>query len=287
MVENLPSCSDEIIQPRMQWNLVQAVAKNISQEAEKAEIDPHNLVFVGGFAVFLHAKEALGNKAVNLWRGTHDIDIVVTERGGIGKILSGIQKSDKYEYIDPVQSHFNDKQTWKIQNKPHGYLADPDRSCDVDIYFLNKESRSVDFNNRKISPYPDNFITEPVVLKNITEGFTKSKTLIAVPSILDCLIMKLDVAGSSGKLRSKDENDILSLFMVAEKQGINESYIIQRAINNIEGAKKLKVITGELTNTFSGVIKCYENGNIASDRKEFLPSKDYIKRSKVRLEEWV
>jgi hypothetical protein len=262
------------------------VAKNISLEAEKAEIDPHQLVFVGGIAIFLHAKKFLGNKTVNLWRGTDDVDIVVTERGGIGKILAGLQKSDKYEYIDPVPSHFNDKQTWKVQNKPHGFLAEPDRSCDVDIYFLNKDSRNVNFNTRRISPYPNNFITEPVVLRNIAEGFTKYKpeSLVAVPSILDCLIMKLDVAGSSGKLRSKDENDILSLFMVAEKQGVNESYLLQRAINNIEGAKKLQIITDELTKTFSGVINCYQNGNISGDRKVFLPSKDYIKESNSSLQ---
>src|SRR4030042_3596120 len=163
MVENLSSCSNEIIQPRMRWNMVFGVAKDISFEAKKTDIDPHNLVFVGGIATFLHAKEVLGNKVVSLWRGTHDVDIVVTERGGIGKILSGLQKSEKYEYIDPAPSHFIDKQTWKVQSKPHGFLADSDRSTDVDIYFLNKESKRVDFNNRGISPYPKNFITEPIV----------------------------------------------------------------------------------------------------------------------------
>lgn len=284
MVENLPSCSNEIIQPRMRWNMVFKVAKDISLEAEKAEIDPHQLVFVGGIATFLHAKEVLGNKTINLWRGTDDVDIVVTERGGIGKILAGLQKSDKYEFIDPVPSHFIDKQTWKVQSKPHGYLAEPSRSTDVDIYFLNKESKIVDFNIHKISPYPDNFITEPIVLRNIAEGFTDDKSLVAIPSLLDCLIMKLDVAGTSGKLRGKDENDVLSLLMVAEKQGINESFLIKRAINNIEGARKLKIISDQLTKTFSDVINCYQNGKISGDRKVFLPSKDYIKSSKASLD---
>jgi hypothetical protein len=287
MVENLTSCSNEIIQPRLRWNMVFGVAKDITLEAEKAEIDPHQLVFVGGIATFLHAKEVLGDKAVNLWRGTVDVDVVVTEKGGIGKILAGLQKSDKYEFIEPVPSHFMDKQTWKVQSKSHGFLAEPDRATDVDIYFLNKDSKNVEFNERKISPYPDNFITEQVVLKKITKDFTKAESLVAIPSLLDCLIMKLDVAGKSGKLRGKDENDVLTLLMVAEKQGIKEFFLIKRAIENTLGSDKLRKIPHALRNTFSGVINCYQHGNITSDRKVFLPSKDYIKENKAMLDEWI
>jgi len=278
MVENLPSCSGEVIHPRMKWNMVLRLARDVSEESDKAGIDPHQLVFVGGFAAFLHAKEVLGNKAVNIWRGTHDVDVVVTERGGMGKILAGLQKSEKYQYIDPVPSHFVDKQTWKIQAKPHGFLQEKDRCIDVDIYFLNKDTNKVEFNFRKISSYPDNFITQPVILSNLSGGFTKDERKIATPSILDCLIMKMDVATIVGKLRPKDQNDVLSLFMSAEKRGINESDLINGVLNTMDGSKNINKVKNEMKRTFSEVIKCYNKGNIASDRKIFIPSYDYLKR---------
>jgi len=274
MTEILPHCSEKVIQPRMQWNLVNKLAKDISFGAKEGGIEPSQIVFVGGFAAFLHAKMAIGNKAVNKWRGTEDVDMVITERGGTGKILAALQKSNEFQFIDSAPSHFVNKQTWRVQNKPQGYLTEPDRSTDVDVYFLDNKANKVIFNDRKISPYPDKFIANKVELVNFSRGLKKSS--IAIPSVEDCLIMKLDVARVSDKLREKDIYDIISLFTVAEKRGIKESDLLRTIYDNTPESDRQK-IKGELLKIFSGLTKCYQDDPIAVEGRVFLPSNVYVK----------
>jgi len=281
MAENLSACSQEMLQPRMEWNLVLKLAKNISKETGDAGIDPHQVVFVGGFATFLHSKQELGNRVVNFWRGTHDVDIVITDRGGTGKILAGLQKAGQYQFVDSAPSHFVNKQTWSLQNKPQGFLSEEARITDVDVYFLNKQSGNVIFNDRQISPYPAKFITEPVKMNSFSYGLNKAQ--VAIPSIVDCLIMKLDIIKFSDKLREKDKNDILSLLMVAERKGINETDLLRKTLDNVNGRGVMKKVSKELEGVFTGLIQCYKHGNISPDRKIFLPSEDYVKRSRDRL----
>ncbi len=278
MTENISFCSPEIVQRRMEWNLVLRLAKDLSEEAKEARIDPHQIVLVGGFATFLHTKEALGNKVVNFWRGTHDVDLVITQRGGTGMLLAGLQESGNYQYIDSARSHFINKQTWNIQNKPKGYLLEKQRDIDIDVYFLDKDRNSVDFNGRFISPYPNNFITEPVNLVNILNDGKINK--IAIPSVTDLILMKLDIIKFSAKLRDKDKNDILSLLMVAEKRGLTGVNILTNTLKNIKGDNDKKLATEELNNLFTSVIQCYKSGKIPLDRKIFLPSEEYIRKSR-------
>lgn len=283
MVEDLPSCSQEMLQPRMEWNLVLKLAKNISKETCNAGIDPHQVVFVGGFATFLHTKQALGDRVVNFWRGTDDVDMVITSRGGTGKILAGLQKSGQYQYVDSAPSHFVDKQTWSLLKNPQGFLPEEARTTDVDVYFLNKNSGNVRFNERTISPYPGKFITEPVELVGLMDGTNESK--IAIPTITDLLLMKLDIINLSKnkKLRDKDTNDVLSLLMVAERKGLDGSDLIKNILLHINGKKEKKRVVDELTGVYTNLIQCYRYGNIPVDRKIFLPTIDYIKRSRDGL----
>ena len=271
-------CQKEIKQPMMQWNLVLKLTQDIADQASLSGVKAQNLVFLGGIAIYLHSRKALGDKVVNRWRGTHDIDLVVTEKGGAGKILSGIQKSHNYEYIEPLRSHFPDKQTWEIKSQGKGYLNDKERTIDIDVYLTNSATGYTNLNGRQIGAYPDKFISQPV--ETITTGAKYKTAEVAVPSLLDCLIMKLDVAATDGKLRNKDRSDILCLLMINEKQGGDGQQFINQAIDKISGSKKIKPVLAEMESLFTNILNCYRKRKIDPEMTGFIPSEKCLKRCK-------
>lgn len=272
-------CAVKERQPRMEWYQVLDLARDIADAAESAGIDSKNLVFVGGIAVFLHARNILGNRAVPQWRGTVDVDVVVTERGGVGKLLANLQNSGRYEYIDPLKSHFPDKQAWRVQAWDRGFLPERKRLIDVDIYFPNPGPgrAAIEFNARRIHPFPEPFIREQVESYVITR---KGRPIeVAVPSLLDCLIMKLDVAAVSEDFRDKDRMDILTLLMVAEQRGLDGVEILTTAVEATHNSRARRFVLSDLASVTRTAVDCYQKGNFTQEQMLFFPSLGYLKQA--------
>jgi hypothetical protein len=216
--------------PMMQWNVVNKLNCDIIEAANETGIEPHNVIIVGGIAIFQHVLETVGNSATTRFRGTHDIDLVVTENGAPQRIIQRLANQvgrGEIRHLEVQPSHFLDKDTWTVEVNGGGFLARKDRLIDVDIYSPKDSRGVVNFNGRTLGQWPRNFITEPVKLTAIRGNCQKSKA--ALPSLTDCLIMKLDVAATSGQFRAKDREDVLSLMAVLEKEGAKPGEVLKTA----------------------------------------------------------
>lgn len=269
---------NEYRQPRLQWYMVEKVTRDFVNASKDEGINPNNLVFIGGIATYLHARNTIGNRVVNRWRGTHDVDVVILEAGGAGKIVSRLNKEAGYESVSSTDSPHDDKKTIELVSHPNGSLSRNESDVDIDLYSTEDNSNAVRLNNRILKAYPNPFIKQPVESREL--GGVK----ISLPSVLDCLIMKLDVATVSDQLRKKDKNDILTLFMVAEnnKKMPNNSNVIENPkellstlIGSYDSNKDRKKIIGELSGIFNGIAECQRKGKVPLDMKIFIPSENY------------
>ena len=269
---------NEYRQPRLQWYNVEKVTRDFVKASKEEGIDAHNLVFIGGIATFLHAQNTVGDRVVNRWRGTRDIDVVVLEGGGAGKIGSRLNKEADYESVSSINSHFKDKKTIQIVTHPKGVLPRSERDINIDLYSPDDNSRTLRLNNRILKAYPEPFIKQPIETLDI------KGSKVSLPSILDCLIMKFDVTTVSDHLRKKDKNDILTLFMVAEntKKGLENSEILEnpklllgKLIESYDNNRDRNKVIGELSGIFNGLAECQRKGKIPLDMKIFLPSENY------------
>lgn len=265
-------CEKNNRQPLMQWNLVTSLTNDIAREAEIAGIKPHDLIFIGGIAIYLHALRNIGSKTATRWRGTHDIDLLVMDKGGSGKILTALRGSGKYKYVKSTVSHFTGKKTWEFQFRPKGYLEEEKNRLDLDVYGLEGQTNSIVFNKRTIKPYPHDFIAEPVRLTSISSGLNRHS--VAIPSPLDCLIMKLDVACIDGKLREKDKSDILTLLTISEREGKPATECFRGALFHIYGDRETNLVLTELKDLLSLASKCQRQSG--SEMGIFTPSFDYL-----------
>lgn len=269
---------NEVRQPRLQWYMVEKVTRDFISASKEEGVNPDNLVFIGGIATYLHAKNTIGSRVVNRWRGTHDVDVVVLEAGGAGKIVSRLIKEAGYKSTSSTKSHIDNKKTITIVTHPNGSLSENESGVDIDLYSTEDKSNNVRLNKRILNAYPKPFIKQPV--ESLEIGGAK----VSLPSVLDCLIMKFDVVTVSPELRKKDKNDILTLFMVSEnnKKGQRGSNVIENPkellrmlIESYDSNRDRKIIISELSSIFNDLAECQRKGKIPLDMKIFLPSDNY------------
>ncbi|GEM_PF-5925161 len=262
---------DYRIQPRMKWYMVQQTALELVEASKHSGIQPEKMVFIGGFAAFLHLREVVGTKALPRWRGTEDIDIAIFERGGSAKLIKGIERRsvDKAFEIKYKHPHFPDKASCEINGKGKGFLDPKQRWVDLDLYSPSEVSHNkIHFNNRVLGGFPDNFITEPVIVRENA----------SVPTIADCLILKLDIVNYTSKsdLRLKDKIDILSLLLSGESYGIRVDSLLKSVLSRVD-----RFWLGRTKQIFSGVLSMAKS--FEGNPYVFLPSVQYLKSAKDYL----
>ncbi len=159
---------------------------------------------IGGGAVLLHIANTIGIENISSWRGTHDMDIVVT-RFGVRKVLSGYYKDfDEYNSLS-----FTNKKKISLKDR------DASDSVDLDIYIPDK--------NNKLN------IGDFKLDKRIMGDLQPIKVLgieTQVPKLHDLLSMKLYVSkDGDGLPREKDMSDILNLMGCIERNnGLRRKY---------------------------------------------------------------
>lgn len=163
-----------------------------------------NYFHIGGGATLLHIANTIGIENIDKWRGTHDMDIVVTNYGVRGTLESFFPKYEEYNSAS-------------IENKKKIEIKDPQAqdSVQIDLYFPNHKNK-INIDGYQV---PKRIINE---LKTIKILGIKAK----VPKLHDLIAMKLKVSTKNTQLpRKKDMEDIKNLIGCIEKnQGIKERY---------------------------------------------------------------
>lgn len=222
----------------MEWYMVHDTAVNLVRSAEQGGIEPQHLVFIGGFAAYFHLRSVLGRQTMFKWRGTHDLDTVIFKKDGAARLIGAARQIGAFKEVTYKKSHLPDKASSTVMTlKGRGYLSPEKRHVEVDLYILNPRTGTVQINNRHLRPHPAQFITEQVQTLPIREE-DKRKGLpelrVTVPSLVDTIILKLDIIQYSPGFRDKDDSDVLGLLRVAELKGVEARDVLREALSRIE-----------------------------------------------------
>ncbi len=153
----------------------------------------NNTYTVGGYAIMSYLVAEFGEEILNVWRGSHDVDLVATDQ----TVLSVIMGS--FDQRIQRLSHIPDKYSLEVKDK-HTELAD--LICEVDLYRCwNGRLR---INQREIC---DDFL-------NGAEHLRIYGINVSVPSITQLIKLKLDVQTYERHLRPKDRIDIVDLISI-------------------------------------------------------------------------
>ena len=160
---------------------------------------------IGGGATLLHIANTIGIENISSWRGTHDMDIVVTKYG-----VRGALKSFFSEYEEYNSSSVKNKKKIEIKE------IKANEGVQLDLYVPTKNQKSINIDGTKIS---SRMLKE---LKTINVLGIKTR----VPKLHDLLAMKINIStDGTGLPRSKDMSDIINLIGCIEKnQDIKEKY---------------------------------------------------------------
>lgn len=263
-------------QPRMEWYLVGRAASGLIRAGERSGINPKDLIYIGGFATYLHLRSVVGDMAVTHWRGTKDVDLMVFERGGGKRLIKGIERRGNYgdAEIKYKQSHFVDKDSFEVVFPTQGYLKEEAAKVDLDVYSPQKDSRYIHMNERQLARFPEPFLSSKVETYVIKDQGHPVE--VSVPSIADCMILKLDVVNYSknNNLRDKDKSDLLTLLYVAEAKGMDATVLIREVFSYIGGA-----IQSKTAEQLLGAINLIDSKKRQDLKKQgvllFEPSKTY------------
>lgn len=270
--------SNETKQPRMEWYLVHDTATNLVKSAEQGNIKPQHLVFIGGFAAYFHLREALGRQTMFKWRGTHDLDIVIFEKNGAAKLVGAARQIGAFEEVTYEESlSLPDKYSSAVMTlKGRGYLSPEKRHVEVDLYTLNPRTGTVQINNRHLRPHPAQFITEQVQMLPIREE-DKRKGLpelrVTVPSLVDTIILKLDIIQYSPGFRDKDASDILGLLRVAELKGVEARDVLNKTLSRVEPMEFWVKTRDELTRLIGSAQR---KASLVRQEAALVPSLRYL-----------
>lgn len=160
---------------------------------------------IGGGATLLHIANTIGIENISSWRGTHDMDIIVTNYGVRGALESFFSEYEEYN-------------SSSIKNKKKIEIKDPTAKDKVqlDLYLPTKNQKNINIDGTIIS---SRMLKE---LKTINVLGIKTR----VPKLHDLLAMKINISTEeTGLPRSKDMSDIINLIGCIERnQDIKEKY---------------------------------------------------------------
>lgn len=194
----------------------------INSAIENSCIEREQLINVGGVTAMLHACAAEGTTMWSSnWRGTHDLDMVLTATCTLDTLISSIEGGGFSIASSRKSRSIPNKWALEIYQGTGTGAFPSGRVLEIDIYPPNSKGEAT-INKRVIHPFPGKFINDQV------EVLMLGNNEVTVPSIPDCIIMKTDVFPG---IRDKDAIDINALIYAAELREIEANDLAKRVKN--------------------------------------------------------
>lgn len=207
------------IQERSEWYQVNSFLLELGQTESELDLNPEDIVHVGGTANFYRCYQAFGPKTVFHFRGTHDMDVVCFNQGSVQRTLDELKEKGQSvvaDYSVRKSSSLPDKKSIyvKLNNKSNPGLS---TGFEIDVY--ESGSGVIRFNDHLMTRGKI-VLDPPEVLELKTNNPRKTRGLVSVPSLRDAFIIKMDIVDySRSGLRQKDELDILTTLSICKALG--------------------------------------------------------------------
>lgn len=247
MLENSESRQPEMFKfdERLEWYQINNLLINLARTASSLSIEPGDMVHLGGTANFYRLFKVFGPRAVQHFRGTHDMDVISFQQGTVQRVLDRLveeYKKEEERFTPPINSArirtqrvmgYSLRKSLSLPDKKSLYVSldyrdIPGLSSGYKIDIYESSTRRIRFNNREFTR--DKIVFDPPeTLQLSTFAFApgKDKVLVSVPSLRDYFTIKTDIIDfSQSGLRIKDRFDILTLLRICEERDVNFSSLI-------------------------------------------------------------
>ncbi|OGD89773.1 hypothetical protein A2W45_02740 [Candidatus Curtissbacteria bacterium RIFCSPHIGHO2_12_41_11] len=258
-------------QERHAWYRVNAFLSELGGVESELQMQPNDLVHIGGAAIFYHSYKALGPLAVPNFRGTHDLDIISFRRGSLQRALEQLAGDPRSMLRDfeISSSHIPDKRTVHLRFKKN---RGSNSLSALDIDFFESHRDQVNLNDRRVSKNRI-VLDPPEQLELPTFNPQRDRGLVGVPSLRDTFIIKMDIVDFSKLgLRSKDRIDVLTIFALCKALGHDYDYLLN-AMSQVSSFRSTMAKLKELERLFSDN---REETEIMGKTNPLLPSKEQI-----------
>lgn len=185
------------------------------------QYSPNEYLLLGGYAVLSHLIDNKTEGIIPSWRGSHDIDLVVSDinlenyiKGGFNNLIP----SRKFY-------HLPNKKVFEFEEETL------EKGVHLDFYYPNKPKGDIEIGHFTI----DGDIWKNIEKKNIF-GIN-----VNVPSIYDLLRSKLEVTTSENLPREKDIDDIFSLLYLDQNKG-NSPEQLYSILTNFQRNQLINII---------------------------------------------
>lgn len=184
----------------LEWYPVARLLGSINSTARSGGLKPEDIINLGGNAVYCWMSYYLGNNSVTSFRGTHDLDFLVSNKGLFDYVLDSLEDSGGVkEYENRSAIGLEDKYSYEVLAPAAlGFST----KLEIDVYAPSSEG--VSFNRRVLS--------NSIVVREapVDLGFA------TVPSLFDLFLLKMDIClDSRSGLRDKDGVDIAAIAVIA------------------------------------------------------------------------
>ena len=268
-------------QERHAWYRVNSFLSELGRVESELQMQPNDLVHIGGAAIFYHSYKALGPLAVPNFRGTHDLDIISFRRGSLQRALEKLAADPRSTLRDfeTSSSHLPDKKTVHLRFKKN---RGSNSLSALDIDYFESHRDQVILNDRRVSK--DRIVLDPPEqLELPTLSPQIDKGLISVPSLRDSFIIKMDIVDFSKRgLRSKDRIDVLTIFALCKSLGHDCNYLLD-AMSKVSSLDNTIAKLEELEGLFSDPRQEIE---IMGKTNPLLPSIGQITESLQAVKEY-
>ncbi|GEM_PF-6770367 len=198
----------------IEWYPIASLLGSVNSAVREVGLSPDDVINLGGNAVYCWMLYHFGPNSVTSFRGTHDLDFLISDDGKFDYVLDSLRDTGKVRSYEKRSSPgLEDKVTYEVIAPAFlGFTM----GLGVDVYMPS--STGARLNRRHL--YRDVVIREaPVDL-----GFA------TVPSLFDIFLMKMDIClDSHSGLRDKDRSDIATLAVI---RGDSFSEFVQRMIDD-------------------------------------------------------
>lgn len=204
-----------IFQERHQWYQISHFLHKLAVVAEELKLRPEDIVHIGGTANYYRCYETFGPAAAMHFRGTRDMDLISFRQGAIQNVIERIASLPN----SPI-NNFEIQRAYGLPNKKSITLLfnkdnDPGNLKELEIDVYESAFGVIRFNKR--------IMTEKEIILDPPEKLDLPgyKGLVAVPSLRDAFIIKMDIVDTSrAGLRLKDQFDILVTLKLCNERGV-------------------------------------------------------------------
>lgn len=226
-----------VFEPMREWPQMANVISYLDYGRETSGLEPMDMVHIGGTALWYRLKAAFGSEVQ--FRGTHDVDVITWIPGHAQRICQAVVSLTNDYFTGAYElnksSSIADKLVAIIHTTP-SILAGQKNEIPLDMYFSDNPAKTVAFNNRRFTQIDPETKLPKIVIDTPEIILTQYDyaNQVAVPSLRDHIILKLDILDSSRSgLREKDIYDIFAIIKLLEYQGVDIERFSRSLITDI------------------------------------------------------